>query len=171
MTAQVVQKRYGKRGFSRVSDAARGLIRKPLAKRGFAQARLLTEWDAVVGAEIAGLVRPLRLSHTSKEGMGGTLTLGVLGVRALEAQHQEPAIIERVNAHYGYRAVARIRLAQLGPEAFNQAKLEKTAPQPSFQQIEPRLSQFRTRGCVMHLNVLAVILPRERREIKLKPKN
>jgi len=136
MTAQVVQKRYGKRGFSRVSDAARGLIRKPLAKRGFAQARLLTEWDAVVGAEIAGLVRPLRLSHTSKEGMGGTLTLGVLGVRALEAQHQEPAIIERVNAHYGYRAVARIRLAQLGPEAFNQAKLEKTAPQPSFQQIE-----------------------------------
>jgi len=38
----------------------------------------------------------------------------VLGVRALEAQHREPAIIERVNAHYGYRAIARIRLSQLG---------------------------------------------------------
>ena len=85
MTAQAAHKRYGKRGFSRASDAAKALIRKPLAKRGFAQAGLLTEWDAVVGAQIADLVRPLRLSHTAKEGMGGTLTLGVLGVRALEA--------------------------------------------------------------------------------------
>ena len=68
--------------------------------------------------------------------MGGTLTLGVLGVRALEAQHQQPVIIERVNAHYGYRAVARIRLAQLGPEAFSKANQKSTPPPPSSQQIE-----------------------------------
>jgi len=143
MTAQAAHKRYGKRGFSRASDAAKSLIRKPLAKRGFAQAQLLTEWDAVVGAQIAELVRPLRLSHTAKDGMGGTLTLGVLGVRALEAQHQEPAIIERVNAHYGYRAVARVRLAQLGPKAFSKAKLETAPPQPSSQQIEELKSTVR----------------------------
>lgn len=136
MAAKAVQKRYGKRGFSRASDAAKGLIRKPLAKRGFAQSQLLTEWDSVVGAEMAGLVRPLRLSHAAKEGMGGTLTLGVLGVRALEAQHQEPAIIERVNAHYGYRAVARIRLSQLGAEAFARAQQEKSAPQPTSAQAD-----------------------------------
>jgi len=70
MTAQAAKKRYGKRGFSRASDAAKMLIRQPLAKRGFAKSRLLTEWDEVVGAEIAGLVRPLRLSHAAKEGMG-----------------------------------------------------------------------------------------------------
>jgi len=134
MRAQAPQKRYGKRGFSRVSDAAKKLIRKPLAKRGFAHSTLLTEWDAVVGAQIADLVRPLRLSHTAKEGMGGTLVLGVLGVRALEAQHMEPAIIDRVNAHYGYRAVARIRLAQLGPDAFAKAKVELTPPQPTSEQ-------------------------------------
>lgn len=135
MTAQRAHKRYGKRGFSRASDAAKALIRKPLAKRGFAQAELLTEWDAVVGAQTAELVRPLRLSHTAKDGMGGTLTLGVLGVRALEAQHQEPAIIERVNAHYGYRAVARVRLAQLGPEAFRKAKSAAIPPEPSPKQL------------------------------------
>lgn len=134
MTGQFRSKRYGKRGFSRVSDAAKGLIRTPLAKRGFAQSRLLTEWDAVIGAQMADLVRPLRLSHAAKEGMGGTLTLGVLGVRALEAQHQEPMIIERVNAHYGYRAVARIRLVQLGPEAFTRAALDEPLPQPTSAQ-------------------------------------
>ena len=136
MTAQAAHKRYGKRGFSRVSDAAKGLIRKPLAKRGFAQAQLLTEWDGVVGPQIADLVRPLRLSHTAKEGMGGTLTLGVLGVRALEAQHLEPTIIERVNAHYGYRAIARIRLAQLGVEAFTKAKLDVPPPEPTSDQVQ-----------------------------------
>ena len=134
MRAQAPQKRYGKRGFSRVGDAAKALIRKPLAKRGFAHSTLLTEWDAVVGAQIADLVRPLRLSHAAKEGMGGTLTLGVLGVRALEAQHMEPAMIERVNAHYGYRAVARIRLAQLGPEAFAKTKVASSPPQPTSEQ-------------------------------------
>ena len=135
MRAQAPQKRYGKRGFSRASDAAKELIRKPLASRGFAKSQLLTEWDSVVGAQIADLARPLRLSHTAKEGMGGTLTLGVLGVRALEAQHMEPAIIERVNAHYGYRAVARIRLAQMGPEAFAKAQIAAPSSEPTDEQI------------------------------------
>ena len=135
MRAQAHQKRYGKRGFLRMSDAAKSLIRKPLAKRGFAQSQLLTEWDSVVGVQIADLVRPLRLSHAAKEGMGGTLTLGVLGVRALEAQHMEPTIIERVNAHYGYRAVARIRLAQLGPEAFAKVQVAPPPPEPTEVQI------------------------------------
>lgn len=123
--------RYGKRGFSRIGAAASGLIRKPLAKRGFAESRLLTEWDSVVGAEIAALSRPLRLSHAAKEGLGGTLTIGVKGARALEAQHLEPRIIERVNAHYGYRAVSRIRIAQIAPEAFPQAVPKAPPPDPS----------------------------------------
>lgn len=118
--------RYGKRGFKRLSDAAKPLIRKPLARRGFAQARLLTEWEAVVGAHIAALCRPIRLSHAAKEGLGGTLTLGVPGARAIEAQHMEPQIVERVNAHYGYRAVARLRLTQMPPDWFER----KTPPAP-----------------------------------------
>lgn len=117
-----------------MGDAAKTLIRKPLAKRGFAQSRLLTEWEAVVGAQIADLARPLRLSHAAQEGLGGTLTIGVLGVRALEAQHVEPTIIERVNAHYGYRAVARIRIAQLGAEAFEKAQPAPATPDPTPEQ-------------------------------------
>ncbi len=128
------KKRYAKRGFSRLSDHAKYLIRAPLTKRGFAQSRLLTEWDVVVGAGIASLVRPLRLSHAAREGMGGTLTLGVTGARALEAQHLEQTIIERVNAHYGYRAVARIRLSQVGAEVFNAAKLNASVHQPTSEQ-------------------------------------
>ncbi len=121
--------RYGKKGFSRMSDAAKGLIRPALSKRGFAETRLIVEWDAVVGAANAALCRPIRLSYAAKEGIGGTLTLGVLGVNALQIQHLEPQLIERVNAHYGYRAISRIRIAQLGPEAFARARQTAETPQ------------------------------------------
>lgn len=119
---------------ARAGDVARAIIRSPLAKRGFAHSELLTEWDTVVGPQIATLVRPLRLGHAARAGVGGTLTLGVLGARALEAQHMEPAIIERVNAHYGYRAVARIRLSQVGAEIFAQQDIAKPDPQPTQEQ-------------------------------------
>lgn len=123
-------RRFRRNGFSRAGDAARALIRPTLSKRGFGESRILTEWESVAGADLAGLCRPLRVTFAAREGYGGTLVLGVLGARALEAQHRQPQIIERVNAHYGYRAISRIRLEQLGPEAFETAKRDTTPPQP-----------------------------------------
>lgn len=112
----------------RASSAAKGLIRPALTKRGFAEPRILTEWDAVVGARIAALCRPVKLGYASKQGMGGTLTLGALGASALEVQHLTSQIVERVNAHYGYRAISRIRLVQMGPDAFAAAGARKKTP-------------------------------------------
>ena len=105
-------------GFRPAARVLRAQIDAPLAKRGFARATLLTDWERVVGAGLAAMCRPVRLSHAAAEGLGGTLTVGVKGARALETQHLVPQIVERVNAHYGYRAVARVRLSQIGPEAF-----------------------------------------------------
>ena len=120
--------RHGRKGFVRMSSAAKGMIRPALTKRGFSEPRLLVEWDAVVGAQIAGLCRPVKLGYASKQGMGGTLTIGALGAMALEVQHLTPQIEERVNAHYGYRAISRIRLVQLGPEAFEEHRKAQAVP-------------------------------------------
>jgi len=122
--------RYGRKGFVRASSAAKGMIRPALTKRGFSEPRLLVEWDAVVGAQIGDLCRPVKMGYASKQGMGGTLTVGALGACALEVQHLTPRIVERVNAHYGYRAIARIRLVQLGPEAFEERRKGRTVPHP-----------------------------------------
>lgn len=128
MASRFAKPRYGRKGFLRASSAAKGLIRPALTKRGFSEPRLLTEWDTVVGAQIAGLCRPVKLGYASKQGMGGTLTIGALGASALEVQHLQPQIIERVNAHYGYRAISRIRLVQLGAEAFEAHKKGRKTP-------------------------------------------
>jgi len=85
-----------------------------LGKRGFGEAQLVTHWDAVMGPELAEKLSPDRLSFARGERRAGTLRLRVASAFALEAQHLEPVIIERINGFFGYGAVARIVLVQ-GP--------------------------------------------------------
>lgn len=127
MAPSAQKRRYGRRNFLRAGQAAQWLLKPAFRKRGFGETTLLTDWDHVAGEAIAGFCRPIRLSYAAKEGLGGTLTLGVLGSRALEAQYLQPQILERVNVHYGYRAVSRIRIVQLGAEAFEQQETRKRA--------------------------------------------
>lgn len=105
-----------------------------VAKRGLGEAALLLRWREIVGARIAGFSQPARLQwpprpkakatdkgkekrrETPQE--PATLVLRVEPGFGLEAQHLAPAIIERVNAHLGWRCVARVALRQ---EALNVA--------------------------------------------------
>jgi len=84
-----------------------------LGKRGFGEAQLVTHWDDVMG-ELAEKLSPDRLTFARGERRAGTLRLRVASAFALEAQHLEPVIIERINGFFGYGAVARIVLVQ-GP--------------------------------------------------------
>lgn len=100
------------------------LTRKAFEKYGFAQAALLTDWAGIVGADIASYTAPERLKWPRsvdaygevEEGAerrpGATLVLRVDGPRAIELQHKTQQIIERINASFGYRAVAELRFVQ-----------------------------------------------------------
>jgi hypothetical protein len=89
-----------------------GRILDPAARRrGLAEARLLTEWPAIVGTALAARSQPVRLSH-GRDRAGGVLSLHVAGSAALELQHSEPQVLERINGFFGYPAVARLHLIQ-----------------------------------------------------------
>jgi hypothetical protein len=108
----------------------------PIARaRGFATTALLTEWPAVVGAELAQFTSPDKViwprRNDGQEGQdrisgwrteGAILVLKVEGPRAIEVQHQAEQILERVNRYFGYRAIAQLR--------FLQAPLHREAPTP-----------------------------------------
>ena len=83
-------------------------------KRGFAHARILSGWREIVGEAIAAGSCPERLSFAREERGGATLRIRVSGGLALELQHLEPIVVERINTHFGYRAVERLSLVQ-GP--------------------------------------------------------
>jgi hypothetical protein len=98
----------------------------PVARaRGFATTAILSEWPAVVGTDLAQFTVPERLvwprrvedeAAPSRQSAfrpdGAMLVLRVDGPRAIEVQHRAEQILERVNAYFGYRAVAQLRFLQ-----------------------------------------------------------
>ena len=91
-----------------------GRILDPAARRrGLAEARLLTDWRMVVGQQLGERCQPVRLSGA--RGAPGVLTVHVGGASALELQHGEVQVVERINDFFGYPAVARLRLIQAPP--------------------------------------------------------
>jgi hypothetical protein len=90
------------------------VTRRTLGRHGLAEGGLIADWSSIVGAMIAERSLPLRLSFTGGERREGTLHVRVSGALALELQHLEPQILERINGFFGYRAVGRLRIHQ-GP--------------------------------------------------------
>lgn len=117
------------RGFALTGALLRDRLREAGAGRGFSVLRLLTHWPEIVGPEIAAAAQPLRVSHgRGKGGLGGTLTLLVPGARApLVAMHRD-VIRERVNACYGYNAIARVAITQTAASGFAEAQAAFAGP-------------------------------------------
>jgi hypothetical protein len=99
-----------RRGLAPIAAVAARVTKPLLKKRGLAQARVLTEWPAIVGPKFAERSLPERFWHTRAG--EGTLRLRVAGIWALEFQHLEPVLRERINAYFGYALVSRIVLVQ-----------------------------------------------------------
>lgn len=81
-------------------------------RRGFSAAEIVTRWDAIVGPALAVDCVPERISFAHGARMDGTLHILAFGPLALELQHMEPVLVERINTFCGYRAIARIAIKQ-----------------------------------------------------------
>lgn len=127
------------RGFEGAGKLVAPQIRKVGETRGFAVSRLLTHWAEIAGAEIAAQCRPVRISY-GKGGMGATLTLLTTGAAGPMLQMRLPALREKVNACYGYNAIARITLTQTAPMGFSEGQAQ-FAPQraPQKHSLPPEL--------------------------------
>jgi hypothetical protein len=88
--------------------------RPVLGRHGLAAGGLVADWPSIVGAQLAQCCVPMRLAFPPAERANGTLHLRVQGPLALELQHLEPVVLERINSYFGYRAVAKLRIQQ-GP--------------------------------------------------------
>jgi hypothetical protein len=120
--AFVMSEKFPKRrsGACALAELATRALNPIVAKQGFAEAGLLTHWEAVVGARIAAVCQPMRMqwpargkkAEAARPQEPATLHLRVEPGFGLDVQHLSGAIIERVNAHLGWRGVARLSLRQ-----------------------------------------------------------
>jgi hypothetical protein len=100
------------------------LTKAAFEKYGFSTAALLTDWAAIVGADLARVTVPERLKWPrwvekggevapGAEGRpGATLLLKVDGARALDVEYRRAEVVDRVNSYFGYRAVAELKVVQ-----------------------------------------------------------
>ena len=84
-----------------------------IRKRGFVESALIHKWTSIVGKEIAAWSVPNRLAFLRGSTLDATLHLDVLSARALEIQHNELVILERINVVFGYKAINKIAIRQV----------------------------------------------------------
>ncbi len=115
-----------------------------LGRRGFAEASIITEWATIVGDDLARSSQPEKLAFPKGERVGGVLHIRAAGGGATELQHLEPQILERINRHFGYRAVGRLKLVHLPlvkpktakGKGWNSVAAEQTSTQVEIRQLD-----------------------------------
>lgn len=120
-----------------LAELVGGAVDPVLAKQGFGQSSLILHWPDIVGQRLAECCEPIKLQwpprphERAPDAMcePATLILRVIGVMALEVQHMAPQILERVNAHLGWRAVGRLAIRQ-GPLERAAGPLRIAPPDP-----------------------------------------
>ncbi|NIX76721.1 DUF721 domain-containing protein [Microvirga terricola] len=93
-----------------------------LAAQGFATSDIIVAWPEIVGERLAEFTQPLKIEWKRRSANAdpearpdpATLIVRVESAFALELQHLTPVVMERVNAHYGWRCIGKLVLKQ-GP--------------------------------------------------------
>ena len=102
-------------GFRTLGTSLNKMTRPIFGKRGLADGAIALEWPQIVGASLAKVTLPERISYPKRDRRDGTLYLKVAGGSfATELIHFEPQLIERINRYFGYQAVSKVRILQ-GP--------------------------------------------------------
>jgi hypothetical protein len=147
-----------RRRMTRLSRLVDGMVAPSVRERGFVISRLVSNWRQIAG-DMAAWSRPTQL-NLSRRG-GGTLKVAIAsGYGPIALQMKQP-ILDRVNATFGYRAVADLVFVQtLAPQpAPPEAPENNTphAPAPlaeSIWELDSRLEQIRSpeiRAALRHL--------------------
>lgn len=104
-----------RRFFSRtLAECIEPICRPALNREGAAMAKIIRNWETIIGPEIARHATPRRI--TQRGDGGGTLVVRTHGAFALEIQHMEPVILERLASYLGFRVASRIKIEQAGAQ-------------------------------------------------------
>lgn len=128
-----------RRGLRALADAIGDVTVRFCDRRGFADGAVIAQWPAIVGDRLAAETAPERIKYPPKRSNGGTLTLRVANSGlALELQHLQQQLIERINDYLGRPAVARVTLIH-GPLP-EPPKRQAPAAAPTLPELDERMA-------------------------------
>jgi hypothetical protein len=95
-----------------LSSALTISLEQALQSRGFGEHDIARHWQKIVGTELSEHCKPVKLIRRSKTEREGKLYVRAKGAHALEVQYNEPLILERLAAFYGFTIAHRIIILQ-----------------------------------------------------------
>ena len=117
-----------RRQFRAIGNNIQKIVKPILGRRGFGVEVIVNGWVDIVGPLLAKHTFPEQISYPKGSRLDGTLNLRIdSSAMALELQHLAPQLQEKINMHFGYRAISRIKILQ-GPVPGLQVKEKKTKP-------------------------------------------
>jgi hypothetical protein len=94
-------------GFRRLPEMVTRVLAPGARRQGLIDARLIPDWPTIVGPELGARCQPIKIARSA--GGEAVLHLRASAAAALELQHREPQLIERINGYFGQPAVTRLR--------------------------------------------------------------
>jgi hypothetical protein len=164
--------RIGKSSFARpLADLVAPVLDPVLLRRGFGHRDIVSYWDDIVGERLVAACQPLELKWPARSSLDGkglarsaTLVIRVESGFALELQQLASQVVDRVNAHLGWRCVSRLALRQGPIERRGAVPRERPAADPSATAAAARLvtgvADDSLRGALTRLG--AQVITRER---------
>ena len=120
-------------GLLSLSGTLLPFAQKLLGNKGFIEVDILTQWEKIVGTELARYSFPQKIDFKKGQKNNGILYLGVpAGAFALEIQHKSKYIIDKINTYFGYNAVSEIRIIQNSSLLPQEASSPKPKPQTNL---------------------------------------
>jgi len=119
--------RKNTRKIKTVAEAATRAGTRAFRRYGFSRREIVARWPDIVGSALAECSLPERLTFPRDDKHGGSLYIRVQGSMAIELQHFEPMVIDRINSYYGYRAVERL-IYRHGPVPVRRRKARHLQP-------------------------------------------
>lgn len=84
-----------------------------LGKNGFVETDIITNWAEIAGSQLAQYSFPQKIVFPRDKKNNGCLYLSVpTGAFAVEIQHREKYILDKINTYFGYNAVSSLKILQ-----------------------------------------------------------
>jgi len=112
----------------------RQITRTAFERYGFAQGELVAQWPAIVGEDLAARCWPEKMNWPkgretgSRHAEGATLIVKCDPGAGLALSYETDRIAQAVNAFYGYRAVAVVKVVQAAKARQPQTRSEPAPP-------------------------------------------
>lgn len=112
-----------------ISDSVARLTKESFSRKFVSLGRILTQWEDIVGSEMADKSQPVKLNYrkpkAANETPQATLDIAVSSADAAVLHYQKDLILERINQLFGDRWITGVKFVHL---PFTPRKKEAEAP-------------------------------------------